>query len=90
MNYQKYFKVEDTLVSSSPLKEFMASIPNTLGINLNSVKGVHVISEADKYGQLVSLRIDFIPSHDPQHLEGLEKYGLKPWLSKKEDSTINF
>ncbi|MEG1009355.1 MAG: hypothetical protein RSE41_01160 [Clostridia bacterium] len=34
--------------------------PNQMGINLSSVKGMEVVRQED--GQLVSVRVDFIPA----------------------------
>ncbi|MCQ2310200.1 MAG: hypothetical protein MJZ64_00395 [Paludibacteraceae bacterium] len=71
----------------------LTALPDNMGINLCAVKGMEFEVQNDKYGQLLSLNIIFIPSEDKELLEqGQKEYGVKPWYDlwrcqemKKED-----
>ena len=54
---EKTFKSIDELIKEE--NSFISSIPNNLGINLSSVKGIEY--EKRKDGQLESLKILFLP-----------------------------
>lgn len=54
---KKYFKSIDALIAEND--NFISSIPNKLGINLCSVKGIEY--EEQKDGQLQSMKIVFLP-----------------------------
>ncbi len=55
----KEFKTTEQLIKEKD--PFISAIPNTLGINLNSVKGIKYLKQED--GQLLALKIIFIPNN---------------------------
>lgn len=71
---KKEFKSIDQLIKEK--NTFISAIPNNMGINLCSVKGIEYIRQKD--GQLLSMKIIFIPADlNPLQLELLNKFEKK-------------
>ena len=86
MKLRKIFTIDTILKEEHSLREFLSAIPNNLGINLCSIKDIEIEAQDNKYGQLESLKINFIPSIDPIELASIEANGGPwPWLTREEE-----
>ena len=72
-------------------KDILSIIPNNLGINLCAVDSIEFECEDDDYGQLTSLRFNFITCHDKESLDRIEANGGPfPMLKKDENEEVIF
>ena len=73
------------------LKDILSIIPNNLGINLCAVDNIEFECEDDEFGQLTSLRFNFITCHDKESLDRIEANGGPfPMLKKDENGEVIF
>lgn len=85
---KRVFTVDECIAKGSPVSTFIANIPNDLGINLCAVENVEMVAENDEHGQLVSMKINFIPTHDKEALSIIDKLGAKKWLDVKDNKVV--
>lgn len=76
------FRTED-LIKEKPISSFLSAVPNNLGINLCNLENVDFIAENDEFGQLVSLKLNFIPTKDKSE-ENLKNFKLNHGYSWAE------
>lgn len=85
MKLKKTFTVDTIIKEEASLNNFLNTIPNCLGINLCAVKDIEIEAQDNEYGQLESLKINFIPSVDPDGLASIKiNGGPWPWLTREE------
>lgn len=80
------FKTTEQLIKEKD--NFLSVIPNKLGINLCSVKGIEYKDQAN--GELVSIRIDFIPEEVEQPDYQQRVFDEASELAKKIDKLRPF
>lgn len=76
------FRTED-LINEEDITSFLSAVPNNLGINLCNLETVDFIAENDEFGQLVSLKLNFIPMQDKTE-ENLHTFKLNHGFSWAE------
>lgn len=85
MKLKKTFTIDQIIKEEPSLNSFISAIPNNLGINLCAVKDVELEAQDNEYGQLESLKINFIPCLDEDYLTGVKiNGGPFPWLTRDE------
>lgn len=85
MKLKKTFTVDNIIKEEASLNNFLSAIPNYLGINLCAVKDIEIEAQDNEYGQLESLKINFIPCLNEDYLEGVKfNGGPWPWLTREE------